>query len=92
MAEADPGRVRRAQAQRRVDTLALDLLGRPGVSPEPMFGTRALRAGERFFAFVGREARLVVKLPPAHTAALVTAGEAAPVRSGLDLTRKSGSA
>ena len=88
MAEADQGRARRAEAQRRFDVLALDFLDRPDVSRGPMFGSTGLRAGDRFFAFVGRDGRLVVKLPPAQAATLVSAAEAAPVRPGRNLTRE----
>lgn len=45
MAEADQGRARRAEAQRRFDILALGFLDRPGVSRGPMFGSTGLRAG-----------------------------------------------
>jgi len=88
MTEADLGRARRVEAQRHFDILALDFLDRPGVSRGPMFGSSGLRAGDRFFAFVGREGRLVVKLPAAQAAALVSTGEAAPVRAGRNVTRE----
>lgn len=88
MREADQGRARRAEAQQRFDILARDFLDRPGVSRGPMFGSSGLRAGDRFFAFVGREGRLVVKLPAVQAAALVSTGEAAPVRAGRNVTRE----
>ena len=87
MAEADQARARRAEAQRQFDLLALGFHDRPDVSRGPMFGSSGLRVGDRFFAFVGREGRLVVKLAPAQAAGLVSAGEAAPVRAGRNRTR-----
>lgn len=47
----------------------------PGVSRRRMFGRDGLRVNGTFFAFLNRD-RLVVKLPPARTAALIAAGEA----------------
>lgn len=88
MSDVDQRPERRAEAQRRFDILAVGFIDRPGVSRGPMFGSIGLRAGDRFFAFVGRDGRLVVKLPPAQAATLVSAGEAAPVRAGRNLTRE----
>jgi hypothetical protein len=88
MSETDQRRVRRAEGQRRFDVLARDFLDWPGVSRGPMFGSSGLRADGRFFAFVGRDGRLVVKLPPGEAAALVSAGEAEPVRAGRNRTRE----
>ncbi|MGH2466933.1 MAG: hypothetical protein ACRDGL_04290, partial [Candidatus Limnocylindrales bacterium] len=70
---------RRADAQRVFDALAVAYLGRPGVSQGPMFGSLGLRAGGRFFAFVGADGQLVVKLPAGEAAELVASGRARPV-------------
>ncbi len=63
-----------------LDRLAADYLDRAGVDNGSMFGSTGLRAGGKFFAFVGAEGGLIVKVPGARATALVAAGEATPVR------------
>ncbi len=79
---------RRAEGQRRFDAVAGHLLGLPGVSAAPMFGSTGLRYGDRFFAFVGRDGRLVVKLPADQAAHLVATHAGTPVRAGRHATRE----
>ncbi|MDQ3811011.1 MAG: TfoX/Sxy family protein [Chloroflexota bacterium] len=81
-------RARRAAAQEVFDALAVDYLGRPGVSSGPMFGSQGLRSDGKFFAFVGRAGDLVLKLPPEQAAALVAGGQATAVRAGRNATRE----
>jgi len=73
-------RLRRRDAQRMFDELAADYLDLPDVSRAVMFGSDGLRVNAKFFAFVGGEGELIVKLPAAQCSALVAAGQAEPVR------------
>lgn len=86
--EASQRRSRRASAQAVFDDLAAEYADRPAVGRGPMFGSLGLTASGHFFAFVGREGQLVVKLPAAHAANLVAAGEATAVRAGRNATRE----
>lgn len=78
----------RRAAQQVFDELAVDYLGWPAVSRATMFGSEGLRVETKFFAFVGGDGQLIVKLPAAQAAALVSAGEASPVRAGRSVTRE----
>ncbi|MGH2512433.1 MAG: hypothetical protein ACRDGQ_07080 [Candidatus Limnocylindrales bacterium] len=84
----DERRLRRAESQRVFDTMAVDYVDRPGVSRAAMFGSLGLKAGGRFFAFVGGEGQLVVKLPAHEASGLVEAGRATAVRAGRNPTRE----
>ncbi len=88
MSEAPERRARRRQGQRLLDRLAADYLGRAGVDNGSMFGSTGLRAGGKFFAFVGADGGLIVKVPAARATALVAAGEATPVRVGRNPMRE----
>ncbi len=88
MSDLDQRRERRRSAQRLLDGLAIDLLALPRVNIANMFGSDGLRVDTKFFAFVGRDGELVVKLPAARAAALVAAGEAHPIRTGRNTTRE----
>src|SRR5215831_9927498 len=57
------------------DELAGEQLQQPGVGRRRMFGRDGLNVNGRWFAFLDRD-RLVLKLPPATTDALLAAGEA----------------
>jgi len=81
-------RLRRRDAQRMFDELAADYLDLPDVSRAVMFGSDGLRVNAKFFAFVGGEGELIVKLPAAQCAALVAAGQAEPVRAGRSPMRE----
>ncbi|HEV7168296.1 MAG TPA: MmcQ/YjbR family DNA-binding protein [Micrococcaceae bacterium] len=82
-------RRRRRQASQLIfDTVAAEFGGRPEVSRAPMFGSSGLRLGGKFFAFVGGDGQLVIKLPAEEAAALVAAGAAEPVRAGRHATRE----
>lgn len=74
MNELDPRRIRRRSAQQLFDTLALYFLTLPRVNRASMFGSNGLRINTKFFAFIGRDGQLVIKLPAAQAAALVSAG------------------
>ena len=79
---------KRAEAQAVLDELSVEYVGRPGVSLSPMFGSVGLRLNGKFFAFVGRDGVLVVKLRPDMAGALVASGRAAAVRVGRNSTRE----
>lgn len=81
-------RAHRANAQRLLDSPALDYLDRSDVSRASMFGSAGLQVNGKFFAFVGVEAHLVTKLPAAQAATLVTKDQAARVRAGRNPTRE----
>ena len=83
----DAGRRRRAAAQAVFEDLAQDYVSRPGVDRAAMFGSNGLRAGGSFFAFVGSDARLVLKLPEEQASMLRDAGTAGPVRVGRGTAR-----
>lgn len=80
--------MRRRAAQQLFDALAVDYLDLPGISRANMFGSHGLRVDAKFFAFVGREGQLIVKLPAAQAEALVRTGEASPVRAGRQTMRE----
>jgi hypothetical protein len=82
------GRKLRAAAQAVLDRLSGDYLGRPGVERDRMFGSEGLKVNGKFFAFVGREGRLILKLPARQAADLVAAGKAHPVTIGRRTTRE----
>lgn len=69
-------RRRRAAGQALFDALAGDYLDVSGVSRAPMFGSQGLQSNTRFFAFIGRDGQLVIKLPAAQAADPVAAGQA----------------
>ena len=71
MNELDRRRTRRRSAQQLFDTLALDFLTRPRINRANMFGSNGLRIDTKFFAFIGRDGQLVIKLPAAQAAALI---------------------
>jgi hypothetical protein len=64
------------------DDLAVDHLGRPHVTMGRMFASEGLAVHGRIFAFVGREGRLILKLPRARAEELNGAGVAEPVVLG----------
>jgi len=80
--------LRRAAAQQVFDALALDYLDVANVSRGRMFGSEGLVVKGKFFAFVGREGQLIVKLPGPQASALVACGEATQVRAGRGTTRE----
>jgi len=75
-------RARRRTAQQLFDELVVDCLHLPRVSRAAMFGSDGLRVGVKFFAFVGRDGQLIVKLPVAQADGLVAAGLATRVQGG----------
>jgi len=78
----------RAAAQEVFDVLAADYVDLPGVGRARMFGSNGLQVGERFFAFVGSDGELIVKLPAERAAALLDAGQAGTVRIGRNVARE----
>jgi TfoX/Sxy family transcriptional regulator of competence genes len=62
-------------AQQLFDELAAEHLRHPEVSRRLMFGREGLNFNGKFFAFLSHD-QLVLKLPAATAAALLTAGEA----------------
>lgn len=82
------GRQLRAAAQAVLDLLSGDHIVRPGVERDRMFGSDGLKVNGKFFAFIGREGRLILKLPAGQAADLVAAGKAEPVTIGSRKTRE----
>ena len=78
----------RAAAQAVLDRLSGDYIVRPGVERDRMFGSDGLKVNGKFFAFIGREGRLILKLPASQAADLVAAGKAEPVTIGSRKTRE----
>jgi TfoX/Sxy family transcriptional regulator of competence genes len=88
VSRAEERRLRRAAAQRVLDELALDYVDRANVDRAPMFGSEGLRVNSKFFAFVGADGQLIVKVPAVQATALVARGEAIQVRAGRNATRE----
>jgi hypothetical protein len=78
----------RAEGQAILEMLAAGYDNRPGVDRAPMFGSVGLRFRDRFFAFVGRDGALVVKVPERRAGELVASGRAAAIRAGRNATRE----
>jgi TfoX/Sxy family transcriptional regulator of competence genes len=78
----------RAEGQAILDRLATEYAGRRGIDRAPMFGSVGLRFGEKFFAFVGRDGALVVKVPEALAGELVASGRAVAIKAGRNATRE----
>src|SRR5919202_897705 len=81
-------RARRAAAQAVLDELAIEFLQYADVSLGRMFGSTGLLRNGKFFAFVGRAGDLVLKLPEAQAAKLVSQGQAGAVKAGRNPTRE----
>ena len=81
-------RRRRAAAQQTFDTIAAEYVDAPEVSRAVMFGSNGLRCRDSFFAFVGRDGDLIVKLPAGDASALVAEGQATAVRVGRHAARE----
>jgi hypothetical protein len=64
------------------DDLGMDYLGRDGVTRARMFASDGLAVGGKFFAFVGRGGKLVVKIPREEVQRRIAAGSADPVTIG----------
>lgn len=86
--EAAERRFRRAAAQQVFDALALEYLDVVDVRRGRMFGSEGLLLNGKFFAFVGRDGQLIVKLSAVQAAALVAGGEATAVQAGRGATRE----
>jgi len=72
---------RKADARRVYDALVAAWLGEAGVTLGRALQNEVLKVNNKIFAFLSRD-RLVVKLPAARAAAMVTAGEAEVFESG----------
>ncbi|WP_432949377.1 MmcQ/YjbR family DNA-binding protein [Kribbella sp. CA-253562] len=72
----------RRRGQDLLDELSTAYDGLPGVDRSLMFGSEGLRVGTKFFAFVGAEGELIVKLPADRVAGLLAANAAEPVHIG----------
>ena len=86
--QQDERRRRRAAAQGQFDLLAAGYLDRPEVSRGRMFGSHGLTVSGKFFAFVGGDGQLIIKLPKAQASALITEGHAGVVRGGRNVMRE----
>ena len=71
-----------AAARALFDDLAVDHLGRPHVTMGRMFASEGLAVRGKIFAFVGRDGRLILKLPRARAEELNDAGATEPVVLG----------
>ena len=72
----------RLAARTAYDTLAQDQLRQPGVGLGRSLRKETLTVRGKVFAFLGKDDRLVVKLPAVRAAALVAAGDAIVFESG----------
>lgn len=75
-------RSRRRASQQLFDELVADYTARPGVTRRLMFGSEGLRYAGSFFAFVGGDGDLIVKLPKEQADRLVGSAEATRMRAG----------
>lgn len=66
-------------AQARLEGFADDYLARPGVDWGRMFSTIGLRVRGKIFAVAIHDGGLMVKIPEAHVAGRVAAGEVEPM-------------
>ncbi|WP_430332597.1 hypothetical protein [Rhodococcus sp. ACT016] len=78
---ADPARA-------LLDDLAADFLRDPGVEFGTMFRSPGLRVFGKIFAFLGRDRRLIVKLPRPRAEEVVEAGSAREVTMGKRTMRE----
>ena len=81
-------RLLRNAAQQRFKALAADYLRLANVGRSRMFGSEGLMVNAKFFAFVGRDGQLIIKVPAARAAALLADGEATHVRAGRSVMRE----
>jgi hypothetical protein len=70
-----------AQARRTFDELAAVMTGDAGTTRKGFFGADGLRTEAGFFAFLTRDDRLALKLPPATRQELIAAGRAETAES-----------
>lgn len=77
---------RRRAAQELFDILAADYHDLPGISTARRFGSDGLRMSAKFFAFIGRDGQLIVKLLPRMQ--LHWLPTTRRTRSGQDETRR----
>jgi hypothetical protein len=73
---------RLAAARALFDDLAVDHLGRPHVTMGRMFASEGLAVHGKIFAFVGRDGRLILKLPLVRAEELKGKGATEPVTLG----------
>ena len=73
---------RLAAARALFDDLAVAHLGRPHVSMGRMFASEGLAVHGKIFAFVGRDGRLILKLPLTRAEELKGKGATEPVTLG----------
>ncbi len=81
-------RARRAQGQQLLDQLAVDYADQTRVDRATMFGSTGMRVDGKFFAFVGTDGHLIVKVPAARAATLQASGAATPVQVGRNPARE----
>lgn len=72
----------RDPARALLDEIAAEYLGEPEVQFGTMFASPGLRVNGKIFAFLGRDHRLIVKLPQARVRESVSAGVAQAVTMG----------
>jgi hypothetical protein len=71
-----------------LETVAADYAGDPAVELKTMLRSPGLRVGDKIFAFLDHDARLVVKLPRERAQALVADGTAELVVMGTRTMRE----
>lgn len=71
-----------------LERVAADFAGEPDVALGTMFRSPGLRVGQRVFAFLGHDDRLIVKLPRSRAVELVAAGTAEEVTMGTRTMRE----
>ncbi|GGC83237.1 hypothetical protein GCM10011512_07490 [Tersicoccus solisilvae] len=72
----------------RLERIAAEFAGTPGVSRERMFHAPALRIRGKVFAFVAPDGRLIVKLPPDRLRVLLDDGTGDRVELGGRVMRE----
>ncbi|MBA2716805.1 MAG: MmcQ/YjbR family DNA-binding protein [Propionibacteriales bacterium] len=87
-ATATDPRAARRSGQDLLDSLADRYLSLPDVTQERMFGSDGLAVRGKFFAFVGRDGQLILKLPADQAAALCTDDLCQPVQMGARKMRE----
>jgi hypothetical protein len=70
------------------DRVVQDFASDPEVEHGTMFRSPGLRVGGKIFAFLGHDARLIVKLPRARVLELIAAGVAHEVTMGTRSMRE----
>ncbi|NYI41302.1 hypothetical protein [Demequina lutea] len=75
-------------ARERLDAIVAERIDDPRIDQGPMFSTTGWRTRGKVFAFVGRSAELILKLPGQRIVELVASGDGAPMTLGIRTIRE----